>query len=147
MQMTPADGLVQWGDGVHTSAPPVPGSAPLLTEANLKNCLLWVVRADDVVMGPEHGSFGKTLESGVIKHTNLTGGAPAFSGGELLVIEEKSVIVVNGNSGRYGPRSASELDDVVAAFARSGYGVWSMGYDEEAGRPFPFIGVSPKWVQ
>ena len=37
VQMTPADGLVQWEDGVHTSPPPVPGSAPLLTEANLKD--------------------------------------------------------------------------------------------------------------
>jgi len=109
--------------------------------------MLWVVRTADVVWAEEHGQFGKTLESGVIKHTNLTGGAPAFSGGELLVLDDDSTIIVNGSSGRYGPKSAAELGDVVTAFARSGYAVWAMGYDFDAGIPLPFYaGASPKWV-
>ena len=91
------------------------------------------------------GGFGMSLESGVIKHTNLTGGAPAFSGGELLFLDPQTV-VVNGCSGRYGPRSAQELDLVVQAFANSGYGVWSMGFDDEVNRPSPFVGVLPVWV-
>ena len=109
--------------------------------------MLWVVRTDDVVYGPEHGPFGKSLESKMIKHTNLTGGVPAFSGGELLVLDEASSIIVNGYSGRYGPRTEAELNDVVTAFARSGYAVWAMGYDADAGAPLPFVpGVSPTWV-
>lgn len=147
VQMAPADGLMQWADGTHIAVPVAdPGPAPLLTKAHLKNCMLWAVRQNDVVWALEHGPFGKTLESGVIKHTNLTGGDPAFSGGELLVIADGSTVVINGNSGRYRPRSAVELGDVVSAFAQSGYGVWSMGYDEDANRPLPFIGVTPTWV-
>lgn len=145
-QMTEADGLKVWVDGSQAPGATAPEPPPLLTEANLKNCMLWVVREDDVVWAPENGPFGKTLESGVIKHTNLTGGAAAYCGGELLVLEETLTVVVNGCSGRYGPKNPTEMDGVASAFAQSGYGVWSMGYDEEAARPLPFIGVRPKWI-
>ena len=88
--------------------------------------------------------FGKSLQSGVIKHTNLTGGAPAYSGGEMVMLDEKTM-VINGQSGRYGPRSERELDAAAKAFRQSGYHVWCMGYDNEAGYPLPF-GVMPRWV-
>ena len=144
--MTQADGLRVWADGSYTAEVPAANPAPLLTETSLKDRMLWAVREDDVVWAPENGPFGRTLESGVIKHTNLTGCAAAYCGGELLVLEETCTIVVNGCSGRYGPRNSTEMDDVAKAFAQSGYGVWSMGYDEEAARPLPFIGVRPKWI-
>lgn len=141
--MFAADGLLQWVDGTAGSDPmPTP---PLLDSAQTESAHLWVVRPDDVVHAPERCAFGQNLESGVIKHTNLTGGEAAFSGGELLFLDAQT-IVVNGCSGRYGPRNSAELDMVVRAFAESGYGVWSMGFDEEANRPAPFIGVQPTWV-
>lgn len=146
IQMTEADGLKVWADGSQAPVATASSPAPLLTSANLKDCMLWVVREDDVVWAPEKGPFGKKLESGVIKHTNLTGGAAAYCGGELLVLEDELIVVVNGCSGRYGPRNSTEMDEVAKAFAQSGYGVWSMGYDEEAARPLPFIGVRPKWI-
>lgn len=146
VQISSDDGLMQWVDGIHSSPMQCPAESPLLTESDVKNPMLWVVRQDDVVWAEERGQFGRRLESGVLKHTNLTGGAPAYSGGELIVLEQQSTIVVNGNSGRYGPRSVAELEAVVMAFAASGFGVWSMGYDEDVNRPLPFVGVKPKWV-
>jgi len=145
-QVTPMDasnGLRQWKDGpglVDSPSPP-----PLLERSQLQAAHLWVVREEDVVHAEEHCSFGSSLESGVIKHTNLTGGKAAYSGGELLFLDEKT-IVVNGCSGRYGPRSKTELDHAVKAFAESGYGVWSMGFDEETNRPAGFVGIYPEWV-
>lgn len=147
VQMTEADGLSAWIDGTHLVPQSASPAQPVISESQLKQCMLWVVRADDVVYAPEHSPFGKTLESKLIKHTNLTGGAPAFSGGELLFLESESAIIVNGSSGRYGPQSAEELDVAVTAFARSGYSVWAMGYDADAGRPLPFYaGAMPTWV-
>ncbi len=143
-QMSPADGLLDWvdGNGLPRAAPP----APLLDSSHVEQAELWVVRVHDVVHAPERCLFGRTLESGVIKHTNLTGGSPAFCGGELLLLDTDTV-VVNGRSGRYGPRTREELDSATKAFAESGYGVWSMGFDDEANRPAPFVGVRPVWVE
>lgn len=142
-EMYPSDGLQQWTDGPGAVAePPAP---PLLDLSHIQGAHLWVVRKDDVVHAQEHCSFGANLESGVIKHTNLTGGTAAYSGGELLFLDERT-IVVNGCSGRYGPRSTAELDQAVRAFAESGFGVWSMGFDEETNSPARFLGTYPEWV-
>lgn len=147
IQMTAADGLLQWVDGNQLPPQSSPSTSPKITEAQIKNRMLWVVRAEDVVYAQEHCPFGMALESKMIKHTNLTGGALAFSGGELILLEDESAIVVNGCSGRYGPQSTEELDDIVTAFSRSGYAVWAMGYDADADRPLPFFpGAIPRWV-
>lgn len=142
-QMTANDGLCSWKDGTATARPP--SQPPLLDGLQIRAARLWVVRQDDVVHAEEHGTFGAGLESGSIKHTNLTGGAAAFSGGELLFLDDDTIIV-NGCSGRYGPRSKDELNLVVQAFLKSGYGVWSMGFDEETNKPARFIGAFPEWV-
>ena len=142
--MTEDEGLAEWIDGQGRPANPA-GAAPLLTADDCAKCSLWVVRLEDVVHAPERCDFGKSLASGVIKHTNLTGGAPAYSGGEIIALDENT-IVINGYSGRYGPRTRSELDAVARAFADSGYGVWYMGWDDDANRPAPFLGVLPQWV-
>ena len=55
-------------------------------------------------------------------------------------------IVVNGRSGRYPVRSSQEMCALAMSFKESGYHVWSMGYDDEANWPFPFVGVAPRWV-
>lgn len=147
--MSQKDGLVVWVDGpcAKTISSPEASNAPDLSEETVAaNQHLWVVRTQDVVHAPENCAFGHNLNSGVIKHTNLTGGEPAYAGGELLVLDEQT-IVINGCSGRYGPSSPEEMAAVARAFADSGYGVWSMGWDDDAGMPAPFIGVEPEWVE
>lgn len=119
---------------------------PLLSETQIDGRHLWVVRKDDVVHAEERCAFGSTLKSKVIKHTNLTGGDAAYSGGELIFLDV-STVVVNGCSGRYGPKSAVELKQLAKAFADTGYRVWSMGFDEETNRPTQFLGSRPELVQ
>lgn len=143
--MTAADGLEQWVDGAATSGAAAPGDAPLLTQEDCANLRLWVVRTKDVVHASESCEFGKALQSRVIKHTNLTGGEPAYSGGEII-IADAGIVYLNGCSGRYGPGTREELRAVADAFVESGYGVWLMGWDEDANRPAPFIGIAPQWL-
>lgn len=143
-EMLSSDGLLLWMDGPVTTKQKAP-TPPLLTKEQVTLAHLWVVRDEDVAHAEEQCDFGKKLESGIIKHTNLTGGNSAYSGGELLFIDE-STIVINGNSGRYGPRGSEEMERVAQAFAKSGYNVWSMGFDTETNRPTPFIGAFPEWI-
>ncbi|MGL5631135.1 MAG: hypothetical protein ACRDD3_02140 [Azovibrio sp.] len=143
-QMHCSDGLQYWKDGPNSA--PNSSTPPSLSDCQIEAKYLWVVRKEDVVHAKENCPFGLNLKSNVIKHTNLTGGKAAYSGGELLFLDE-GIIVLNGCSGRYGPHSKIELDQVVQAFVRSGYGVWSMGFDEETNRPAHFGGIFPKWVE
>ena len=139
--VTPEQGLQFWrdGPGAPTShTPPQIDVAPADKE-------LWVVRTDDVVHASETSAFAETLFRKVLKHSNLTGGEPAHCGGELLFLKD-NVIALNGASGRYGPRSEAELSAVASAFHRSGYGVWSFGFDTEAGWPYRFGDTDPEWV-
>jgi hypothetical protein len=145
-QMTEQDGMSHWKDG------PVDGTVPLaahdtpdLTEEMVQEKHLWVVGEDGVPFAEERGAFGRSLASGVIKHSNLTGGGTAYSGGELVVLD-KDKIIVNGYSGRYGPRTEAEMTAAAKAFRLSGYFVWSMGFDVEANKPFDFIHSLPRWV-
>jgi hypothetical protein len=143
--MTAADGLAQWVDGPATAGLAAPGAAPLLTQEDCANLRLWVVRIQDIVHASESCKFGKTFQGQKIKHTNLTGGELAYSGGEIIVADA-GIVYLNGRSGRYGPRTWEELQAVADAFVQSGYGVWLMGWDEEANSPAPFIGTTPQWL-
>jgi hypothetical protein len=143
--MTVEDGLRQWVDGDCDAPVSPPDEPPLLEAQNCPELSLWVVRLEDVVHAREDCAFGKSLASGMIKHTNLTGGAAAYSGGELIVLD-RHTIVINGRSGRYGPKTESELQGAARAFADSGYRVWYMGWDEDANRPAPFLGSVPRWL-
>jgi hypothetical protein len=145
-QMTEADGLRLWQDGSVDGGESQPKSAPpALTAENDADKMLWVVRNVDVPYAAETCPFGRQLKSRAIKHSNLTGGEPAFCGGELLILNEHT-IVISGRSGRYGPGSVEELAAVAKAFRASGYHVWCMGYDSEVGYPLPFVGSIPSWV-
>lgn len=95
-----------------------------------KRCL-WVICARDVPFIPEHAPVAPPLQSGVCKHTNLTGGADAHCGGEVWFVSGKRLIL-NGASGRYPPRHQAELQEIATAFRNAGYQVWSMGWDNEA---------------
>ena len=101
---------------------------------------LWVLRPKDLVYAREFCPFGDARPSGKIKHTNLTGGADAHSGGELRFLGGNTV-AVNGASGRYGPQSEAELEEIVQAFHASGYRVFWTGYDPDTNTPNPLVGV------
>ena len=136
VQMQASDGLEvikQYDTALHTTPTSVPEYTPEMEEQKQ----LWVVRVDDTFMAPEHCAFGEALGNQCVKHTNLTGGAPAFSGGELLSIGHREILL-NGCSGRYGPRNSHEMAIAAAAFLKAGYRTWSTGFDAGAGRCFRF---------
>jgi hypothetical protein len=141
--MTPSDGLGELLDGSGSAGDAPPQLEPLSEDNLPAERRLWVVREKDVVHAQEHCEFGKQRPAGRLKHTNLTGGEPAYSGGELLIVDNNRIIV-SGDSGRYGPRSAAEMQDVSIAFRDAGYTVYSLGYDQEANRAFPLVGPSPR---
>ncbi|MCI3947096.1 hypothetical protein K0038_04184 [Pseudomonas syringae] len=126
------------------SLPDVRLSEPPRVMGARGNTYLWVVGIESVPVARESLDFGRTLETGVIKHTNLTGGAPAHCGGELWFVSDKAM-VLSGSSGRYGPKSDDELNDAVASFKIEGYDVASLGFDEETGYPSTVLVGEPKW--
>jgi len=142
--MTGGDGLEELVDGPVPLGTPSGTGVRLITDHESSRRNLWVVTEYNVVYASEDCAFGRSLDTGVIKHTNLTGGAAAYAGGELLQLD--GVLVVNGKSGRYTPQSPEEMRQIAVAFANSGYHVWSMGYDTDANFPNPFIGVLPELV-
>jgi hypothetical protein len=147
-QMTSADGMMDL-----PAAPADSGQLQVVTQlpdtesaaANAR--YLWVVRSDDLPLALEECSWGKSLESGTIKHSNLTGGAPAHSGGEIWFCDERTIIV-NADSGRYGADSPQELEDFVAALRDCGYRVASMGFDiENRTKPNSVLIGDPVWLE
>jgi hypothetical protein len=140
--MTSAHGLEQWEDGPGAGEK---GEPPELGR-DAPGVRLWAIRPEDVVHAKERSAFASELETGVIKHTNLTGGRPAHCAGELVRLEA-DLVALNGASGRYGPTSSEEMTAVAKAFRSSGYGVWSYGYDEENDFPFRFGSRLPEWVE
>ena len=69
------------------------------------------------------------LDGRLPKHTNLTGGAQAYVGGELWFTSSESMYI-SGGSGRYHPASGDQLEDSVLVFESFGYEVTSLGWDE-----------------
>ncbi|WP_146115076.1 hypothetical protein [Malikia spinosa] len=136
LQMKPSDGLKTVIQHPVESLPH-PAVTPEVTEEMKQQIHLWIIRLKDCVYALERSEFGDKLENGKIKHTNLTGGEPAFTGGELIWITEREVIV-NGCSGRYGPKNANEMTTAAKAFSNSGYRTWTTGYDEGTGYCFRF---------
>lgn len=144
-QMAPEDGLEQWIDGPVHEPQAEPAGRPVVEEKS-QGQRIWVVTADDVRHAPEACAFGEKRGAGVTKHSNLTGGGSAFVGGEVVFLDEGS-IVITGSSGRYRLRSGAELKAIETAFAESGYNVWSMGYNQDTNRPNTFeAGTDPEWV-
>ena len=144
-QMVAADGLMLWSAGKVDVVKGHQPATPTITPAQDASKHLWTVETNRVPYAPEQCAFGKTLESRVIKHSNLTGGGSAHCAGEMVKIDADS-IVINGRSGRYGPKSGAEMEAIAKAFRASGYNVWSMGFDAEAATALPFLGVTPVWI-
>ena len=67
------------------------------------------------------------------KHTNLTGGAAAFLGGEIWFSDAISLFL-SGGSGRYPPLHETQLNDAVQVFESYGYRVVSLGWNTRRGQ-------------
>lgn len=127
--LTPEDGVVRLSEG---------DAAESLRRGVCKpgtrdgRCL-WVIVAEGLPAIVEVAPRVRApLQSGVAKHTNLTGGAPASCGGECWidpVVEGR--LWVTGGSGRYPPRSPSHLDDAVAVIQGLGYEVICAGWSTD----------------
>jgi hypothetical protein len=141
-QLTPAEGL-------RRLAPPpcsgvVTGSPPYAPQMQSKEKYLWVIGEESIVHALEQLP-DVAFQRGYLSHTNLTGGAPAHSGGELWFTTASS-IVINGGSGRYQPRSPAELEAVALGFKGVGFRVASMGWDEEIKAPARYLRGTPAWL-
>jgi hypothetical protein len=141
-QFTDADGLRDM------TLPPaievLPGEPPL-SRGNGKFKYLWVITPSAVPLILEDGEAGRATVRGYAAHTNLTGGSDAHSGGELWFRDDRS-FWISGGSGRYGPRSAEEMNAVVESFRAAGYAVASFGWSEETHTPQRFLRGEAQWA-
>lgn len=138
----PDDGVREFEDAscsveIQHLVPPTGGQ-------NSEKRFLWVIRESDIPFIREYATVEPPLESGRCKHTNLTGGAAAYCGGEVWFASDRWLIL-NGGSGRYPPKDAKELETVVVSFEQAGYKVWSAGWDEELSRPARVAKWDPPW--
>ena len=110
------------------------------------NTYLWVIAKDNIPAALEAAEIGQRLQTGVIKHTNLTGGVAAHCGGEAWFLGDTSVII-GGSSGRYGPDrfDSQQLIDAAQVFKEQGYDVAVMGMDE-TGFPATLLVGEPQWL-
>lgn len=128
-QMGYSDGIINLEEGPDaTEYACTISESPTTEEEASHNRYLWVVRNNDVPCALEGCKWGQSLANKKIKHSNLTGGGPAHSGGELWVVEGKGLII-NADSGRYGALTESELDDFIDELRKIGFCVASMGFD------------------
>lgn len=97
-----------------------------------RNCYLWVINDDGIPFIREIPIAALNGEKP--KHTNLTGGSPAYIGGELW-FETDTRIFVSGCSGRYPPYGKAQLTDAVGVFAAYQYEVTSLGWSEDTDNP------------
>lgn len=94
---------------------------------------LWVIaKAGAPALLEEAPNVKPPLQLKKAKHTNLTGGAEAYCGGEVWFDpDDDTTIYVNGASGRYGPQKREDLEDAVSFFRHLGFNVVSFGWDED----------------
>ena len=107
------------------------GVPPRDTEDRGCNRYLWVIdtRGIPYLIERPMSVLGRKLP----KHTNLTGGGPAYIGGELWFAGTRSMFV-SGGSGRFPPLGEDQLSAAVAVFSSFSYVVTSLGWDSAAGR-------------
>lgn len=145
-QMTATDGMNEFPSAPASSDVfPYRSSAPT-TRSNAPDARhLWVIGEQDFPIALEACSWGASLQSGKIKHSNLTGGKPAHSGGEVWFLGADK-IAVNASSGRYGANNEQEFDQIVEALRRAGYHVASMGFDlDNSAIPNAIFVGDPVW--
>ncbi len=106
---------------------------------------LWLVRQENVLLGPEFGPSGLATARKRLSHTNLSGGAEAHAGGELWFKDDCS-IVMNGGSSRYEPRSAEELRALAVGFVTAGYRVRCAEWNVDLDRPDRIFRGAEPWL-
>lgn len=80
----------------------------------------------------------ETLDGQLPKHTNLTGGGPAYVGGEFWFIDT-STLYISGGSGRFPPMNEEQLDAAISVFESFGYAVTSLGWNPVTDRARRFL--------
>jgi hypothetical protein len=141
-QITPEEGLEEFDLtlGLKAEKSSLPHAAPR------GNTYLWVLGKETIPAALEAAEIGRSLHTGIVKHTNLTGGAEAHCGGEAWFIEDATVII-GGSSGRYGPNrfDDQQLIDAGLVFKEQGYRVAVLGMDE-TGFPAVLLVGEPQWL-
>ena len=116
------------------------GHPPRSREQTGFNRYLWVIDDEGLPFVQE---VEKThLNSNLPKHTTLTGGQPAYVGGELWFGTE-ALLFVSGGSRRYRPVNPAQLDEAARVFQAFGYNVTSLGWDDDRDEPRRFLWVTP----
>ena len=141
-QLTSDEGLEEFD--INLGARAIKGELPVSYPT--RNPYLWVIGKERVPAILEAAEIGKSLESKIVKHTNLTGGDDAHCGGEVWFIEDRKIII-SGSSGRYGPdiNDGEKLVSAAHVFKEQGYEVASLGMDE-SGRPSILLVGDPEWM-
>ncbi|RQT22667.1 hypothetical protein [Burkholderia contaminans] len=141
-QLTPEEGLEEFDRllGAKAEKSDLPRATPR------GNTYLWVIGQNSIPAALETVEVGQRLASGVIKHTNLTGGQPAHCGGEVWFINDDD-LVISGSSGRYGPDTGDvqQLLDAALVFKEQGYRVATLGMDETGFMATLLVG-EPQWL-
>ena len=125
MQLTPSGGFSLLP--VAPAQNVVLGYPPKARQGSL-NRYLWVINYAGIPFIQEISI--PALNGQMPKHTNLTGGRPAYIGGELW-FETCARVFVSGGSGRYPPDGARQLADAVGVFESYRYTVTSLGWNAE----------------
>lgn len=107
------------------------GYPPKNSDERGHNTYLWVIDSRGIPYLIE--SPLSVLDGKLPKHTNLTGGEPAYVGGELW-FSGSTCMFVSGGSGRFPPQDEEQLDKAIDIFASFSYTVTSLGWNPETGR-------------
>ena len=99
---------------------------PPSSRTNKVNTYLWVIDARGIpyILEAPLQVIGSTLP----KHSNLTGGAEAYLGGEMWFTSTVA-LYISGGSGRYPPVNATQLEEATRVFESFDYEVTSLGWD------------------
>lgn len=135
IRLTEDDGLEFLGAAPATKAKI--GTRRYGTDDGGENTHLWIIDEEGVPYIIEAGEG--EVDGELRKHTNITGGAKAFLGGEMW-FETQSLVYITGGSGRYPPRDNNQLEGAKKVFESFGYETISFGWDNTQDEPSRFWG-------
>ena len=131
--------LLEARDGVRElDTPPtsdiVLSDIPRRADEHYDKKYLWVLNTEKMPYILEFCEACKGTARGKASHTNLTGGAKSYCGGELW-FGSNSSLFINGGSGRYPPETPEQLEMISKALRSAGYEVINFGWDIELDKP------------